>query len=111
MRLRRTRAGTGGDDAAPGARRGCRRHGRPRRCARPGRRARDPFAEPASREASREASRVRRRRRRDIAALLAGWTEDDLAILGAMFTRYNRAVAARYLDADAPLPDRAEPRR
>ena len=51
-----------------------------------------------------EASRVRRQRRRDLAALLELWTDDDLAALGDMFTRYNRAVATHYLDAGPWLP-------
>ncbi|MBW0102871.1 MarR family transcriptional regulator [Pseudonocardia sp. KRD-291] len=43
----------------------------------------------------------RDRRRQDTAGLLAGWSEDDLGTLGEMFTRYNRAVAQRYLTATA----------
>ncbi|MGH3381728.1 MAG: MarR family winged helix-turn-helix transcriptional regulator [Actinoallomurus sp.] len=36
-------------------------------------------------------------RREATAELLAGWSEQDLSTLGAMFTRYNRAVAERHL--------------
>lgn len=58
-----------------------------------------------------EADRVRRQRRRDLAALLDGWTGDELATLGEMFTRYNRAVAVRYLGADTWLSDPPDPDR
>ena len=37
------------------------------------------------------------RRRTATAELLAGWDEKDLTLLGEMFTRYNRSVAAQYL--------------
>lgn len=41
----------------------------------------------------------RDRRRRDTAELLAEWSDEDLRTLGEMFTRYNRAVAGKYLTA------------
>lgn len=44
----------------------------------------------------------RERRRRDTAELLADWTDEDLRTLGEMFTRYNRAVAGRYLGGPGP---------
>ena len=49
----------------------------------------------------------RSRRRASTAELLAGWSEDDLGTLAEMFSRYNRAVAERYLtSADhQPVPD------
>lgn len=54
---------------------------------------------------------VRRRRADDLAELLADWSEDELRTLGAMFDKYNRAVAARYLVPDGepagapPVPE------
>ncbi|RZT86729.1 MarR family transcriptional regulator [Pseudonocardia sediminis] len=41
----------------------------------------------------------RDRRRHDTAELLDGWSEADLRTLGEMFTRYNGAVAEKYLTA------------
>lgn len=49
----------------------------------------------------------RDRRRHDTAELLADWNDEDLRTLGEMFTRYNRAVAQRYLSAttgEGPAP-------
>lgn len=40
---------------------------------------------------------VRERRRAATAELLAGWTDEDLSLLGTMFRRYNDAVAEAYL--------------
>ncbi|MGN6332053.1 MAG: MarR family winged helix-turn-helix transcriptional regulator [Motilibacteraceae bacterium] len=40
---------------------------------------------------------VRERRRAATAELLHGWSDEDLALLGAMFHRYNDAVAEAYL--------------
>ncbi|MGN6244363.1 MAG: MarR family winged helix-turn-helix transcriptional regulator [Motilibacteraceae bacterium] len=40
---------------------------------------------------------VRERRRAATAQLLAGWTDEDLTLLGTMFRRYNDAVADAYL--------------
>lgn len=40
---------------------------------------------------------VRRRRADNTAELLADWSETDVRTLATMFTRYNRAVATRYL--------------
>ncbi|MFL6056401.1 MAG: MarR family winged helix-turn-helix transcriptional regulator [Actinoallomurus sp.] len=48
-----------------------------------------------------EAMRAVLRRRRDgTAEILDAWNEDDLRTLSFMFTRYNQAIAARYLDPD-----------
>lgn len=41
--------------------------------------------------------RVRQRRRAATAALLTGWSAEDLERLGEMFSRYNAAVAEAYL--------------
>ncbi|MGH3435057.1 MAG: MarR family transcriptional regulator [Sciscionella sp.] len=47
----------------------------------------------------------RDRRRESTAELLAGWSEDDLRVLGEMFTRYNQAVGEHYLtDSRADRP-------
>lgn len=43
---------------------------------------------------------VRHRRLDNAADLLADWPESELRTLGAMFTRYNKAVAKRYLTGD-----------
>ena len=45
---------------------------------------------------------VRERRTGNLADMLADWSEDDLGVLGEMFDRYNRAVAAKHLTAPAP---------
>ncbi|PWI46166.1 MarR family transcriptional regulator [Streptomyces sp. ICBB 8177] len=58
-------------------------------------------------EGLRQMEAVRRRRARDIGELLADWSEDELRTLGAVFDKYNRAVAARYLTG----PEASEPRR
>ncbi|MEY9940176.1 MarR family winged helix-turn-helix transcriptional regulator [Streptacidiphilus sp. MAP5-3] len=47
---------------------------------------------------------VRERRTESLAALLAGWSQEDLDTLGTMFDRYNRAVAAEYLSEPARDP-------
>lgn len=52
-------------------------------------------------EGERRRDSVRRRRTANTAELLEGWNADDLRTLGAMFTRYNQAVADRYLRGDA----------
>lgn len=52
----------------------------------------------AATAAGREAAdAVRRRRRASIADLLADWDPQDVDTLGEMFTRYNGAVAEKYL--------------
>ncbi len=50
-------------------------------------------------EGLRRMEAVRARRTASVADLLDGWSESDLRTLGAMFFRYNRAVAARHLTA------------
>ncbi len=56
-------------------------------------------------EGVRRMETVRRRRMESVADLLAGWSEEDLRTLGAMFGGYNRAVAAKHLTAAAPETD------
>lgn len=51
-------------------------------------------------EGTRRMDAVRRRRVDNAAELLAEWSADDLHILGEMFTRYNKAVAKRYLPGE-----------
>lgn len=53
-------------------------------------------------EGLRRMETVRERRTRNTADLLADWSEDDLRTLGAVFERYNRAVAAKYLTGAPP---------
>lgn len=53
-------------------------------------------------EGLRRMAAVRDRRTRNVAELLADWSEDDLRTLGVMFERYNRAVAAKHLTAPPP---------
>jgi DNA-binding MarR family transcriptional regulator len=48
-------------------------------------------------EGLRRMETVRGRRTENLADLLAGWSEGDLSTLGAMFDKYNRAIAAKYL--------------
>jgi DNA-binding MarR family transcriptional regulator len=60
-------------------------------------------------EGLRRMEAVRERRTRSMADLLADWSEDDLRTLGAMFERYNRAVAARHLTGAPPDRPRALP--
>lgn len=50
-----------------------------------------------SEEGRRRMLTTRQRRREATAELLAGWSDEQLRSLGEMFTRYNEAVAARYL--------------
>ena len=50
---------------------------------------------------------VRGRRTENLADLLAGWSGDDLAALGAMFEKYNRAIAAKYLTGSTDGADRS----
>lgn len=46
-------------------------------------------------------SAVFRRRREGTAEILEDWDEGDLALLTRMFSRYNQAIADRYLPTDA----------
>ncbi|MFF6954891.1 MarR family transcriptional regulator [Streptomyces sp. NPDC008317] len=48
-------------------------------------------------EGLRRMEEVRARRAESLAGLLDGWTEEERRTLGAMFTKYNRSVAARFL--------------
>jgi DNA-binding MarR family transcriptional regulator len=48
-------------------------------------------------EGLRRMETVRGRRTENLADLLTGWSVDDLNTLGAMFDKYNRAIAAKYL--------------
>ncbi|MFI5606492.1 MarR family winged helix-turn-helix transcriptional regulator [Amycolatopsis sp. NPDC051903] len=41
------------------------------------------------------------RRRRTAAGLLSDWSEDELRSFGTLLTRYNKAVATKYLTPDA----------
>ncbi len=50
-------------------------------------------------EGRRRLAATRDRRRAETGLLLDGWTSDDLETLAEMFTRYNEAVARRYLKA------------
>jgi DNA-binding MarR family transcriptional regulator len=52
-------------------------------------------------EGLRRMAMVRGRRTENLADLLAGWSEADLDTLGAMFDKYNRAIAAKYLTGSA----------
>ena len=45
-----------------------------------------------------------RRRRELYARLLAGWSDDDLHMFGAIVTRFNQAVARAYLTPPSPPP-------
>ncbi|SDN07473.1 MarR family winged helix-turn-helix transcriptional regulator [Actinacidiphila guanduensis] len=47
---------------------------------------------------------VRAARSERLAGLLDGWDEEELRLLGAMFTKYNRAVAEHFLTPPADLP-------
>ena len=49
---------------------------------------------------------VRGRGTENLADLLAGWSEGDLRTLGAMFDKYNRAIAAKYLTGSTDGADR-----
>ncbi|MCA1187198.1 MULTISPECIES: MarR family winged helix-turn-helix transcriptional regulator [Saccharopolyspora] len=42
------------------------------------------------------------RRRERTAALLSGWSEQDLRLLSEMVSRYNRAIAEEFLETDPP---------
>ena len=57
-------------------------------------------------EGLRAMERVRQRRTDSLADLLADWSQADLDTLGAMFGRYNRAVAAKHLAPAPARPDR-----
>ncbi|MFF7192128.1 MarR family winged helix-turn-helix transcriptional regulator [Streptomyces sp. NPDC008079] len=48
-------------------------------------------------EGLRRMEEVRARRAESLAGLLDGWTEEERRTLGAMFTKYNRSVTARFL--------------
>lgn len=48
-------------------------------------------------EGHRRMMATRARRSQVIAELLADWTEDEVRTLGAMFSRYNQALARRFL--------------
>ncbi|GAB2672262.1 hypothetical protein GCM10027271_36250 [Saccharopolyspora gloriosae] len=45
---------------------------------------------------------VHARRRAGTAAMLTGWSEQDLRTLSDMVTRYNQAIADEFLDTDPP---------
>jgi DNA-binding MarR family transcriptional regulator len=49
---------------------------------------------------------VRRRRTAYLADLLSGWSAGELESLGAMFDKYNRAIAAKYLIGSTDGDDR-----
>lgn len=51
---------------------------------------------------------VRQMRTESTADLLAGWSDEDLGTLAAMFGKYNRSVAARYLTGPSPRAEFAE---
>lgn len=51
-------------------------------------------------EGRRRMDQTRARRRESTGRLLAGWSQEDLDTLGDMFTRYNGAVAAMYLNPE-----------
>ena len=59
-------------------------------------------------EGRRRMAATRDRRSRETGELLADWSGEDLRLLAAMFTRYNQALARRYLRARRaerpPLP-------
>jgi DNA-binding MarR family transcriptional regulator len=48
-------------------------------------------------EGLRRMEAVRGRRTENLADLLSGWSAGELDTLGAMFDKYNRAIAAKYL--------------
>jgi DNA-binding MarR family transcriptional regulator len=52
-------------------------------------------------EGLRRMEAVRGRRTENLSELLAGWSEGDLSTLGAMFDKYNRAIATKYLTGSA----------
>lgn len=45
---------------------------------------------------------VHARRKAGTAAMLTGWSEQDLKVLSDMFTRYNQAIADEFLETDPP---------
>lgn len=51
----------------------------------------------ATEEGRRQLALTRERRRERTVELLDGWSEDELRTLGAMFRKYNSAIAERYL--------------
>jgi DNA-binding MarR family transcriptional regulator len=57
-------------------------------------------------EGLRRMEAVRGRRAGNLAELLSDWTADDLETLGAMFEKYNRAIAAKYLAGSTDRVDR-----
>ena len=57
-------------------------------------------------EGLRRMETVRGRRTENLADLLSGWSADDLDTLGAMFGKYNRAIAAKYLTGSTDGADR-----
>lgn len=63
-------------------------------------------------EGRRRLTATRSRRSQQTAELLADWSVEDLGALAAMFTRYNQALAHRYLRAPRaarpPLPGATE---
>lgn len=63
----------------------------------------------ASKEGRHRLATACRGRRARTADLLADWDDDDLRTLGEMFTRYNAAVAGRYLTGSRAV--RAMPHR
>ena len=63
-------------------------------------------------EGLRRMETVRERRTESLADLLADWSEDELRTLGAMFDKYNRAIAAKHLTGGQPAdPARPLPAR
>lgn len=57
-------------------------------------------------EGLRRMETVRGRRTENLADLLSGWNADELDTLGAMFDKYNRAIAAKYLTGSTDGADR-----
>jgi DNA-binding MarR family transcriptional regulator len=57
-------------------------------------------------EGLRRMETVRERRTENLADLLSGWSADELDTLGAMFDKYNRAIAAKYLTGSTDGADR-----
>jgi DNA-binding MarR family transcriptional regulator len=54
-----------------------------------------------TREGLRRMEGVRTRRAESLADLLGDWSETELTALGAMFTKYNREVARKFLGDEA----------
>jgi DNA-binding MarR family transcriptional regulator len=55
-------------------------------------------------EGLRRMETVREQRTENLADLLSGWSTGDLDALGAMFDKYNRAIAAKYLTGSTDGP-------